>query len=147
MSKVRLRPLALGEIYNAPAHFLEKAFRQEFKARQPFRAGMSAAGDALDMPWDKDTYLSEAFRGGFPEARRLMDEMEQRAWHKDYISALIERDLKDITNIKRKDAMVKLIEVLAAWSSKFMDVASLCKSLSLTRPTVESYINALEAVS
>lgn len=146
VSKVRLRPLALGEIYNVPAHFLERAFRQEFKARQPFRAGMRAAGDALDASWDKDMYLSEAFRGGFPEARRMMDELEQRAWHKDYISALIERDLKDITNIKRKDAMVKLIEVLAAWSSKFMDVASLCKSLSLARPTVESYINALEAL-
>lgn len=47
VSKVRLRPLALREIYNVPAHFLEKAFRQEFKAREPFRAGMSAIGDAL----------------------------------------------------------------------------------------------------
>lgn len=146
VSKLRLRPLALGEIYNVPPHFLDKAFRQEFNARKPYRAGMNDAGEALEASWYKDRYLSEAFHGGFPEARRLMDELEQRAWHKDYINALIERDLKDITHIKRKDAMVKLIEVLAAWSSKFMDVASICSNLSLSRPTVESYINALEAL-
>jgi len=42
--------------------------------------------------------------------------------------------------------MLKLIDLLAAWSAKFMDVASICKSLSLTRATVDSYINALEAL-
>ena len=146
MSKIRLRPLALGEIYNVPAHFLENAFQQKFKSRQALRTGIRTVGDSFDVSWNKDSYVSEAFRGGFPEARRLMDEPEQRAWHKDYINALVERDLKDITHIKRKDAIVKLIEVLAAWSSKFIGISSLCKTLSISRPTVESYINALETL-
>ena len=83
VSKIRLRPLALGEIYGTQPDFLERAFRQEFKARQAFRTGMSAAGDALDVSWDKDMYLSEAFRGGYPEARSLDDEKDWRGWHKD----------------------------------------------------------------
>jgi predicted AAA+ superfamily ATPase len=147
VSKIRLRPLALGEIYGIPPHFLERAFQQKFSIRKPFRAGVSAAGEeGLGEFWDKDAYLSVAFRGGFPEARCFFEEREYQAWHRDYISALIERDLKDIANIRHKDGMAKLLEVLAAWSSKFMDVASICKSLSLARPTVESYINALEAL-
>ncbi len=146
VSKIRLRPLALGEIYGTRPHFLERAFRQEFKARQPFRAGMSAAGDALDASWDKDMYLSEAFRGGYPEARGFDDEKDWRGWHKDYINALLERDLKDITLIRRKAGMEKLITALAAWSSKFMNINSIGTGLSITRPTIESYINALEAL-
>lgn len=131
VSSIRLRPLALGEIHASPPHFLQNAFKQEFP---------------VSGSWDKDAYLAEAIKGGFPEPRLLQDERDNRAWHRDYMNALIERDLKDIANIRRKDSMIKLIEVLAAWSSKFMDVASICKSLSLTRPTVESYINALEAL-
>lgn len=142
VSKIRLRPLALGEIYARPPHFLEMAFEQTFLPRMSVTIGLDASGDLRG----KDAYLAEAFRGGFPEVRRFSSERECRAWHNDYIDALIERDLKDIANIRRQDGMRKLIEVLAAWSSKFMDVASICTNLSLTRPTVESYINALETL-
>lgn len=141
VSHVRLRPLALGEIYGSAPNFLENAFKQNFypKVYEKTQGGYQHFDD-------KDAYLSEAFRGGFPEARRFFEESDHRKWHTDYISSLIEHDLKDITNIKRKDSMRKLLEVLAAWSSKYMDIASICKSLSITRPTVESYINALETL-
>ncbi len=143
VSQVRLRPLVLGEINAVEPNFLKNAFLQNFKLTKPFQA---SEGVVQQSSWNKDAYLLEAFHGGYPEARRLIDEREQRGWHKDYLNALIERDLKDITHIKRKDSMAKLIEVLAAWSSKLMDVSSICKSLALTRPTVESYINALESL-
>lgn len=140
--KIRLRPLALGEIYERPPHFLEMAFEQVFVPRIAITTGFDVGSNLFG----KDAYLAEALRGGFPEARHFLTEHEVRAWHSDYVDALIERDLKDIANIRRQDGMRKLIEVLAAWSSRFMDVASICTSLSLTRPTVESYINALETL-
>src|SRR4029077_19287863 len=49
-------------------------------------------------------------------------------------------------NIRRQDSMAKLLEVLAAWSSKFMDISGIGSNLSLARATIESYINALEAM-
>jgi predicted AAA+ superfamily ATPase len=132
VSKIRLRPLALGEIYSRQPDFLERAFRQEFRATADFNS--------------KDDYLSEALRGGFPEARRFDDEKDRRAWHQDYISALLERDLKDIALIRRKLSMEKLMTALAAWSSKFININSIGTGLSITRPTIESYMNALETL-
>lgn len=132
VSKIRLRPLALGEVYGKQPDFLERAFRQEFQAIPDFKS--------------KDDYLREAFRGGFPEARRFDNEQDWRGWHKDYIHALMERDLKDITLIRRKAAMEKLITALAAWSAKFMNIHSIGAELSITRATIESYINALEVM-
>ncbi len=131
--KVRLRPLTQGEILATRPNFLKSAFAQKFKT----------AKDSAKKT--KDAYLKIALKGGYPEALRAK-EKEAKRWHKDYLNALIERDLQDILNIKRHDSMHKLLEILAAWSSKFMDISAIGSGLSLSRPTLESYINALEAL-
>jgi predicted AAA+ superfamily ATPase len=137
--KIRLRPLAQGEIYGKAPRFISNAYLGKFI---PFAHKKTNP----HLVYNKDSYLSDAFSGGYPEALRLDTEKDKRQWYKDYVGALIERDLKDIINIKRKDHMLKLLEVLAAWSSKFMDISSIGSHLSLSRPTIESYINALEAL-
>lgn len=130
--KVRLRPLAQGELLGMHPTFLENAFKQKFMVPNA-------------NVYDRKTTLDIAFRGGFPEAIKLK-ENERQQWYKDYISALLERDLNDIAHITRLDAMRKLISILAAWSSKFMDISAIGSGLSIRRPTIESYINALEAL-
>lgn len=62
------------------------------------------------------------------------------------MDAILERDLQDITRIHRKNAMRELVKILAAWSGKFMDLSAIGSGLSIQRPTLESYINALEAL-
>jgi predicted AAA+ superfamily ATPase len=71
---------------------------------------------------------------------------DSREWYKDYIDSLITRDLKDIANIRRLDSLRDLVGILASWSGKFMDIASICSSLAISKITVESYINALLAL-
>ena len=129
--KVRLRPLARGEILGVAPDFLDRAFRQDFG--HPDRA------------YDRDTMLDISFGGGFPEAI-LLGDAERRLWHRDYVDALVERDLRDLGRIQRRDAMSELIRTLAAWSGKFMDISSIGAGLSIARSTVETYINALEAL-
>lgn len=130
MRKIRLRTLMQGELCGIKPNFLHHAFKQLF---------------ASPYFYDRKNMLEMAFRGGFPEAIKL-DEKERRQWHKDYMSALIERDLRDIANINRVDAMEKLVTILAAWSGKFMDISAIGSSLSIKRPTIESYIRALQAL-
>ena len=86
-----------------------------------------------------------AFQGGFPEALKL-DGPDRKSWHRNYIDALLERDLRDIARIQRKEAMRELVNVLAAWSGKFMDLSAIGSGLSIRRPTLESYLNALETL-
>lgn len=131
VSKVRLRPLTQGEIKGSKPHFLTHAFNQSF-----------------NFPWDfyeKDTITEMAFHGGFPEALTL-EGRNQKEWYKDYMEALLERDLQDVARIHRYDAMRELTTVLAAWSGKFLDISAISSSLSIHRPTVAAYINSLEAL-
>lgn len=128
--KIRLRTLTEGEVLGVASSFLPRAFSQMFKQK----------GTA-----DRDSILEIGFRGGFPEAIRLPCNVRS-IWHKEYIHALLERDLKDIAKIQRFQAMHDLIKIMASWSSKFMDLSAIGASLGISRATFETYINALEAM-
>ncbi len=131
VSKIRLRPLSRGELQRKSPRFLERSFSQLF--------------DEHPAHSDRDAILEMAFQGGFPEALKL-DGPGRKSWHRDYIDALLERDLRDIARIRRKDAMREMVKVLAAWSGKFMDLSAIGSGLSIRRPTLESYLNALETL-
>lgn len=132
LKNIRLRPLTQGEILRKKPTFLKRAFEANFSKQI--------------LGYDKKAIFDLAFRGGFPEAVRLESQKNRKDWHKDYITALLKHDLKDVANITRQDAMKELIDILASWSSKFMDISQISSSLGLSRPTVVSYINALEAL-
>lgn len=132
ITKIRLRTLSQGEMLKAQPGFLEQAFHQDFQ--YAFK------------PATQEDVIRMATRGGLPEAIRLRGHDQRKKWHLDYVEALLERDLKDITNIQKHDAMTQLVKVLAAWSTKYMDIGAICSGLALHRETLESYINALESL-
>lgn len=129
--RLRLRPLTQGEIFQSKPGFLQNAFEASFAIR--------------DEQWDRDAVLDSAFRGGFPEVVQ-MDPEDRADWQEDYLESLLERDLQVISNIKHRSEMKKLVQVLAAWSGKFMDLSAIGSHLELSRPTLTSYINMLESV-
>ena len=131
IAKIRLRPLAQGEIERTTPSFFDSAFNQSFSSSS--------------TKYDRDAILEIAFRGGFPEPMLLQDRGRKR-WHTDYVNAILERDLKEIARIHRKNAMRELVHTLAAWSGKFMDLSAIGSGLSIQRSTIESYINALETL-
>ena len=131
IARIRLRPLAQGEMEKTAPRFIESAFSQSFSRSHAY--------------YDRDGLLELAFRGGFPEPMTLQGRGRKR-WHTDYIHAILERDLREIAKIHRKDAMRELVNIVAAWSGKFMDLSAIGSGLSIQRPTIESYINALETL-
>mgnify|MGYP003669114748 CR=1 FL=1 len=131
ITKLRLRPLTLGEQNGASPQFIDKVF-----------------SNSLEKPavhFDKNTLIDMASFGGFPEAI-LLEGRQRKRWHTDFIDAILERDLKDVTRIHRLDQMQKLIKILAAWSSKFMNTSQIGSTLSLKSQALNAYINALEVL-
>jgi predicted AAA+ superfamily ATPase len=131
LTKIRLRPLSQGEIKGSTPTFLTHAFHKSFDFKWKF------------VP--KETLIEIAFRGGFPEAL-IFDERDRKKWYRDYVTTLLERDLWDVAKIHRFGAMRDLIKVMAAWSSKLMDISSIASGLAVGRTTIVSYINALETL-
>ena len=125
----RLRPLTVGEILGKKPGFLQRAFGKDFPGRV---SGYNKA-DIIDL----------AFRGGYPEAVAIDNLRHRKDWHMDYLTAIINRDLKDIANIRRQDVLQSLFEILASWSAKFMEVSQISSALSVNKITLDSYINTL----
>jgi predicted AAA+ superfamily ATPase len=78
-----------------------------------------------------------------PEAAAINDLRDRKDWHIDYIKTLINRDLKDISNIRRLDDLRSLVDVLVSWSAKFMEVSQVMSVMSINKVTMDSYINTL----
>jgi len=130
--RIRLRPLVMGEILERKPNFLERAFSMDFPRKIP--------------GYNKEEIFELAFRGGYPEAVKLKNQKDRKEWHMDYIDDLVNRDLKDILNIRRQNELKELVLILAGWSGKFMDAAKIGAGMSLSKQTLETYINALESL-
>jgi len=128
ISHIRLRTLTIGELLRKRPSFFEKAFTKDWPSQI--------------KNYDKAAIIALAFRGGYPEVIKLPEAARER-WHMDYVESLLSRDLRDMANIQRQDAMRSLLGVLAAWSGKLMDITGICSKLSASRRTIESYINSL----
>ncbi|MCL2444451.1 MAG: ATP-binding protein [Treponema sp.] len=128
--RIRLRPLTTGEILNKKPDFLKRVFDMDFPRKIP--------------GYDKEQIFEFAFRGGYPEVVKLDNYKDSKEWYADYIDDLINRDLKDIMNIRRQSELKELVLVLAGWSGKFMDAAKIGAGMALSKQTLETYINALE---
>ena len=131
VSNIRLRPLSIGEIQGKAPDFLHNA--------------MAGTFHVPTQKYAKSDYIKLALTGGYPEIQSW-SYRQQKKWHQEYISALIERDLQDIENIRRQDAMYDLLRVVSAWSTKHINIQAIQAQLSIKRPTLQSYMNALETL-
>ena len=130
--KIPLRPLAQGEITGSEPIFLDSLFSEKTdQIRHPLLT--------------KDDIITIAMRGGYPEAVSLFGK-EVRHLHMDYLDALIERDLREIANIHRVQSMRELIYTVSAWSTKPLDISAVGSGLGIKRPTIETYLNAIETM-
>lgn len=132
IKNIHLRTLSYGEILGNQPNFMERLFKRDFR-------------DQI-KGYDKRKVIEIAFAGGYPEPLALQSVRRRKSWFNDYVDTLISKDLRDISNIKRVSVLKELVKILAAWSSKFLDVPDLCGKLSISRQTFDSYLNALESL-
>ena len=135
ITKVRLRPLSQGEIEGAEPKFLYDALDQKFSTNE--------------ATFSRDQYIDIALRGGYPEPFR-QNERERSSWASDYTDSVLDRDLRDITQIRRRRVMRNLTTVIASLASHVFTKDTIRKQLasnhSISRDTLDSYLNILESM-
>lgn len=81
--------------------------------------------------------------GGYPEPLKRSPE-RARQWHRQYVRAIIERDVKDIARIRDIDEVGRLLELLALRTARLLNVSGLASDLGVRRETVDHYLSVLE---
>ncbi len=82
-------------------------------------------------------------QGGYPEPNRRSPQ-RARQWYRQYLNAVIQRDVRDIAAIQDEDGMLRLVELLAYRTGSLLNVSNLSKELGLERGTVTKYLVILE---
>jgi hypothetical protein len=88
--------------------------------------------------------LAEAIcQGGYPEPN-TRNETGARRWYRQYLNAIIQRDVQDIAAIHKEGELIKLMELLALRTGNLLNVSNVAGDLGLDRETTEKYIAILE---
>lgn len=131
MEILTLWPLSQGEIEGVTEGFIDAVFGQRLPA---------LAGEAEDWPG----LLKRMLRGGFPEllARGTTD--RRRAWFGSYVTTILDRDVRDISEIEGLTAMPPLLTLLATRSTALLNYADLSRGLGMPQSTLKRYMALLE---
>jgi len=129
---VRLRQLAFAEMNGRGPNFLDVAFKRGFESRDFTGVG-------------KRDVLHLAFMGGYPEARELPP-ADRQEWFKTYLDDLLEKDIQDITEIRKVETLRKVAVSLIAHTAQFIAANELSAKAELSKVTLQNYIAALKAL-
>ena len=82
-------------------------------------------------------------RGGFPRSFLAADEAESAAWRTSFLRALLERDLPQLGIAVPATTMRRFWTMVAHFHGSRWNAAEVARSLGVSAPTVNSYLDAL----
>jgi len=127
-----LSPLSFVELNGSQKTFLESLFDDSFTTT----AKKSSESVVLQRMLD----------GMYPDMVNMSDPKMKYLWLSSYIATYIERDVRDIENIRNIDKFAKLIHLLASRSANIINKADLSVSSSLDAKTLDNHLGLLELV-
>lgn len=132
MEIIRLHPLAQCEIAGTSPGFLDGLFARRFKGRTYGRLARELA--------------ERIAAGGYPVALARATPRRRAIWYRDYIEALVQRDVRDLARISSLDALPRLLTLAAGQTARLLNVSDLAAPFQLSRPTIRDYVTLLERV-
>jgi uncharacterized protein len=130
METLALFPLSQSEITGTTANWLDRAF--------------SGNLPEISHPIVGEDLVKTVLQGGYPEALARPTQRRRTAWARQYIDALIKRDIRDVANIDRLDQLPRFLRGLAHVSGQMCNYSQLGAEIGLDHKTAAKYTTAFE---
>ena len=134
MEMVQLHPLTESEKACTPGGFLADLLAGAFKPGIGSGRWGEGAGPLLE---------ERLVAGGYPEPLTRTPQ-RARQWHRQYLRAIIERDVRDVARVKDAGDLARLLEMLAVRSAELFNASTLAGALGVRRETIDRHVAALE---
>ena len=128
----RLYPLAQCELARNSPRFLDALFGSGFKTKRTERL-------AHDL-------RERIAAGGYPAALERPPGRRRAAWYRDYLDALVQRDVRDLARISSLDVLPRLLALAAGHTARLLNVTDLSGPFQLSRPTIRDYVTLLDRI-
>lgn len=129
---VALWPLSQAEIESSTRNLVDTLF----SGVPPMVSGASPGREA---------WLGRALAGGLPEARQRPEGPRRDAWFSSYLETLLEKDVRDLADIRALDEIPALLILVASRSTGPLNIAALASELRVSEASVRRYLALLEA--
>lgn len=120
--------------------------QSETRARQPTFLRRAFEGMVVRTPEDVigEELTTLVLTGGYPEMLRRKTPARRQTWARDYINALVRRDVRDIADVERLEQMSRLLRVLAHHSGQLTNFTEIGAQNHLDDKTTKKYVHVLE---
>ena len=130
METLTLLPLSQNELHGTTVNWLDSAFAGHLpKVSDPL------VGEAL---------VESVLRGGYPEVVSRATPRRRTAWARQYIDAIIQRDVRDVAGIGRLAQLPRFLRALAQISGQMCNYTQLGGQLGLDHKTAARYVGVFE---
>jgi len=122
MSVLELYPFSASEYFSTNKNFIADIFESEFSISKV----------------KKDNLLDVIKNSTFPEIA-LDKGINRIKWFDDYLTTIIQRDVKTLSDIRHPEKIVTLLSVLSHRPGAIMNDSTICSDVGLDRKTYEKY--------
>jgi predicted AAA+ superfamily ATPase len=130
METLSLLPLSQSEISGQTANWLDRVFADHLP-----QAGSSVRDDDL---------IGRVLRGGYPEALTRSTDRRRTTWARQYLAAMVERDVRDIANIDKLDQLPRFLRALAQMAGQMCNYSQLGGHVGIDNKTAAKYLGIFE---
>jgi hypothetical protein len=133
MEILTLWPLAQADLEGVVPGFIDACFQ--------------GAPDRLErLPLERSELWRRALAGGYPEALERAAGEDRQRWFDSYLTTLIQRDLRDLSEIEGVRQMPRLLGLMAARAGSTLNFSDLGLTLGFSLMTVKRYLALLETL-
>lgn len=129
METLTLLPLSQSEIEGASTNWIDSVFSDHLPL-----PGSSPHHDLVDR----------VLKGGYPEAIARSSTRRRMTWARQYVDAIIQRDVRDVASIEKLDQLPRFLQALALTAGQMCNYTQLAGRVGLDSKTASRYIGVLE---
>jgi predicted AAA+ superfamily ATPase len=135
MEVLTLWPFSQGEIEGVREAFVDTLFGTTFPQLPQIPA------------WnERQEVQRRVVRGGFPEVRNRASADRRKAWFGSYLTTILQRDVRDISQIEDLASVPRLLSILAGRVGGLLNTADVSRSAGIPQTTLKRYLSLLNRV-
>lgn len=133
LATIELLPLSCKEIALKSENVIDILFSSNFKD--------------FSLPvLDSEVIINQIIKGGYPEIQKIDTAMGRYLWFSSYIRTYIERDVRDIGDLRNLDGFIKMYNLLAPRSANMLNKSDIARDAGIEIKTLDNYLNLLKMV-
>ena len=93
-----------------------------------------------------DALFGAIVNGGYPEITKIVSKRAKSLWFNAYISTYVERDIRDVGELRDISAFIRFYNIIAPRSCGLVNKSDLAVDANLSEATVSNYLTMLEMI-